>query len=99
MNEYYWVPEEMLFHSDGECLDAHPDLGPASLVANHVNYDTLKKRLEEAKSAFQEVLLKQSILESAERTLQAILLRQSFFPDGFVETLVKAHFKEWKKDE
>ncbi len=47
MSEYYWVPENFLFPTDGDCLDARPDDGPAALVANHVEYDKLKARVGE----------------------------------------------------
>ncbi len=44
MSEYFWVPENCLFESGGDCLDKFPDEGPACLVASHTKYDQLKEQ-------------------------------------------------------
>ena len=49
-NEYYWVPEDCMFKSGGDCLDKFPDLGAAALVVSHVAYDAIKAELEKYKN-------------------------------------------------
>ncbi len=47
-NEYFWVPEDCIFEDAQECIGKHPGT-PACLLASHVRYDELKKKLEIAR--------------------------------------------------
>lgn len=42
LKTYFWVPEEVLFESAGDCLDKFPDLGAAALVVSHVAFEKLQ---------------------------------------------------------
>lgn len=55
-NRYYWVPENMLYATDGDCLDARPDDGAAALVVSHVAYEALEQKLAVAVRALEKTL-------------------------------------------
>jgi hypothetical protein len=50
-NRYYWVPENMLYATAGDCLDARPDDGAAALVVSDVAYRELEQKLAVAVEA------------------------------------------------
>lgn len=45
-NNYLWVPEDCIFESAGDCIEAHPS-PPACLVASHVAYEKAVGALKE----------------------------------------------------
>ncbi len=62
MKAYYWVPEDFLFESAGDCLDARPDDGAAALVISETHWrevenenDRLKSQNKIMRSALEEI--------------------------------------------
>lgn len=55
---YYWVPEDCIFSSDGECLDAMPAFGAATLIVSHGAYAALKHEHDRLKNLLEEEIEK-----------------------------------------
>lgn len=43
----YWVPENHMFKSGSDCLEAFPDAGPACGIVSTTSYDSLLKENQE----------------------------------------------------